>query len=147
MYEAVIPLLVAIVFDWWLGDPSWLPHPIVGFGKMIAFGEKHLNKGRCRLLKGALMALSLIALIFAAVWFLLFMLPPLGRAGVGALLIFFCLAGTTLKTNVRVDLVLAVTLRNCANRALSLTGTTRQTCIRNYICHIIFLLLLVYKFI
>lgn len=101
MYEAVIPLLVAIVFDWWLGDPSWLPHPIVGFGKMIAFGEKHLNKGRHRLLKGALMALSLIALIFAAVWFLLFILPPLGRVGVGALLIFFCLAGTTLIHEVR----------------------------------------------
>lgn len=101
MYEAVIPLLVAIIFDWWLGDPSWLPHPIVGFGKMIAFGEKHLNKGRHRLLKGALMALSLIALIFAAVWFLLFILPPLGRVGVGALLIFFCLAGTTLIREVR----------------------------------------------
>ncbi len=101
MYEAVIPLLVAIVFDWWLGDPSWLPHPIVGYGKMIAFGEKHLNKDRHRQLKGALMALFLIAAVFVGVWSLLFILPPYWRAGISTLLIFFCLAGTTLIREVR----------------------------------------------
>ena len=26
------------------GDPERLPHPIVWFGKMIAFGEKRLNR-------------------------------------------------------------------------------------------------------
>ena len=101
MYEAVIPLLVAIVFDWWLGDPSWLPHPIVGYGKMIAFGEKRLNKDRHRQLKGALMALFLIAAVFVGVWSLLFILPPYWRAGISTLLIFFCLAGTTLIREVR----------------------------------------------
>ena len=101
MYEAVIPLLVAIVFDWWLGDPSWLPHPIVGYGKMIAFGEKRLNRGRHRQLKGALMALFLIATVFVGVWSLLFILPPYWRAGISTLLIFFCLAGTTLIGEVR----------------------------------------------
>lgn len=101
MYEAVIPLLVAIVFDWWLGDPSWLPHPIVGYGKMIAFGEKRLNRGRHRQLKGALMALFLIAAVFVGVWSLLFILPPYWRAGISTLLIFFCLAGTTLIREVR----------------------------------------------
>ena len=101
MYEAVIPLLVAIVFDWWLGDPSWLPHPIVGYGKMIAFGEKRLNRGRHRQLKGALMALFLIATVFVGVWSLLFILPPYWRAGISTLLIFFCLAGTTLIREVR----------------------------------------------
>lgn len=40
----LIALLVALVLDWWLGDPAWLPHPIVGFGKVIAFGEHRLNK-------------------------------------------------------------------------------------------------------
>ena len=101
MYEAVIPLLVAIVFDWWLGDPSWLPHPIVGYGKMIAFGEKRLNRGRHRQLKGALMALFLIAAVFVGVWSLLFILPPYWRAGISTILIFFCLAGTTLIREVR----------------------------------------------
>ena len=101
MYEAVIPLLVAIVFDWWLGDPSLLPHPIVGYGKMIAFGEKRLNRGRHRQLKGALMALLLIATVFVGVWSLLFILPPYWRAGISTLLIFFCLAGTTLIREVR----------------------------------------------
>ncbi len=101
MYEALIPILAAIVLDWCLGDPVWLPHPIVGFGKMIAFGEKRLNKGRHRQLKGALMALFLIAAVFVGVWSLLFILPPYWRAGISTLLIFFCLAGTTLIREVR----------------------------------------------
>lgn len=101
MYEALIPILAAIVLDWCLGDPAWLPHPIVGFGKMIAFGEKYLNKGSHRQLKGALMAIFLIVFVFAVVSLLFFMLPPLARAGIGTVLIFFCLAGTTLIHEVR----------------------------------------------
>ena len=57
------------------------------------------------------------------------------------------LARTTLKTEIRVDLVLTIALSDSAYRALALTGTARQTCIRNYICHIVILLILVYDFI
>ena len=48
------------------------------------------------------------------------------------------LARTTLKTEVCIDLILAIALRNSTYRALTLAGTARQTCIRNYICHIIY---------
>jgi len=116
----ILPLLIGWFLDLLIGDPAQLPHPIVWFGKMIAFGERHLNKGRYRKLKGALMTLILIVLVFTATWFLrkaLYLLPslfgerlPVGAsAGMGtgvrllfdALIVFYCLAGTTLIREVR----------------------------------------------
>ena len=97
----ILPLLIGWLLDLLFGDPAWLPHPVVGFGKMIAFGEKHLNKGNHRKAKGAIMSIVLISIVFAFVWFLLSALPPLGRVGVGSLFIFYCLAGTTLIREVR----------------------------------------------
>ncbi len=102
--------LLALLFGWildlLLGDPAWLPHPVVGFGKMIAFGEHRLNKGTHRKLKGAVLAIGLILATFAATWLLLYAISklpsPLGEGlGVKLLLIFFCLAGTTLIREVR----------------------------------------------
>ena len=113
MYEIAVPLIVALALDWTLGDPIWLPHPIVWFGRMIAFGEHRLNKGRHRKLKGAVMAVALIVFAFAATW----LITPhgIGRLagqeqpvlmtyisyGLATLLIFYCLAGTTLIREVR----------------------------------------------
>ena len=37
---AILPLLLGWFLDLLIGDPAWLPHPVVGFGKMIAFGDK-----------------------------------------------------------------------------------------------------------
>lgn len=102
--------LLALLFGWildlLLGDPAWLPHPVVGFGKMIAFGEHRLNKGTHRKLKGAVLAIGLMLGTFAATWLLLYAISklpsPLGEGlGVRLLLIFFCLAGTTLIREVR----------------------------------------------
>ena len=102
--------LLALLFGWildlLLGDPAWLPHPVVGFGKMIAFGEHRLNKGTHRKLKGAVLAIGLILATFAATWLLLYAISklpsPLGVGlGVRLLLVFFCLAGTTLIREVR----------------------------------------------
>ena len=39
----ILPLLIGWLLDLLLGDPAWLPHPVVGFGRMIAFGEQRLN--------------------------------------------------------------------------------------------------------
>ena len=57
-----LPLLTAWLLDHWLGDPVWLPHPVVAFGKTISFCEHRLNKGNARFLKGAVMSLVLVAL-------------------------------------------------------------------------------------
>ena len=68
---------------------------------MIALGEHRLNRGSRRRLKGALTALFLIALVFAVTYALDAILPPSVRTGVDAVLVFFCLAGTTLIREVR----------------------------------------------
>ena len=40
-----LPLVAGVLLDKLLGDPLWLPHPVVGFGKLIAFFEHRLNHG------------------------------------------------------------------------------------------------------
>ena len=120
----VITLLIGWLLDLWLGDPAWLPHPVVGFGKMIASGELRLNKGSHRILKGALLAISLLLLVLGFVWMLrkilgyfalfiydgthqqVYQLPVfLWLFDITA--IFCCLAGTTLIREVR-EVFLAV---------------------------------------
>lgn len=102
-FVPILPLLLGWLLDKWLGDPQWLPHPIVGFGHLIAWGERHLNKGRWRVLKGGLMAASLVLFVFVVALFirvLLWMVPPAGVV-FDAICIFFCLSGTTLIREVR----------------------------------------------
>ena len=112
----LISTIAGWLLDILLGDPAWLPHPVVGFGKLIAAGERWLNRGRHRRLKGALMAFFLVASIFVVTVALLQALRLLGdKVGAGvwlrraaeAILIFFCLAGTTLVREVR-EVFLAV---------------------------------------
>ena len=100
----LLPLVAGWLLDLVLGDPSWLPHPVVAFGKMIAFFEHRLNKGKYRLFKGALMSVGLIVFVFAATWLLrrLFFTFHFSLFTLcDSIIIFFCLAGTTLIREVR----------------------------------------------
>lgn len=97
-------LLLGWVADMLLGDPLGLPHPIVGFGKVIAGGEKRLNRGVHKMLKGALFTLILILASYLLIYFLLRLtseIHPLLSVALSALIIFYCLAGKTLITEVR----------------------------------------------
>lgn len=99
-----LSLFIGWLLDLVLGDPAWLPHPVVGFGKIIAFGEKRLNKGSHRQLKGAVMAVFFIVLVFAVTRLVdkqLSMIHYQLSIAFEAILIFFCLAGTTLIREVR----------------------------------------------
>ncbi|MGO4888242.1 adenosylcobinamide-phosphate synthase CbiB [Anaerobacillus sp. MEB173] len=49
-----IAVFLALVIDRFIGDPKWLPHPVVGMGKLISFFEKRLNVGNFKKLKGVL---------------------------------------------------------------------------------------------
>ena len=102
--KALLVLLVGWIADLVMGDPERLPHPIVWFGKAIAWFERLLNKGRGRRVKGILMALLLIGTVYAAMFFLLRWVDSinvfLGLA-VKAVFVFYCLAGTTLIREVR----------------------------------------------
>ena len=100
-----IALLVGWLLDLVFGDPQRLPHPVVWFGRMISFAEHRLNKGAHRRLKGALTAISLILLVFAATFAIrygfLSLNAPLELSIFDAIIIFYCLAGTTLIREVR----------------------------------------------
>ena len=99
-----IALLIGWLLDLIFGDPVRLPHPIVWFGRMIAFGEKHLNRGPHRQLKGAVMAVSLIVGVFTITCLIHSYLSVLSSQFsliFDVLIIFYCLAGTTLIREVR----------------------------------------------
>lgn len=114
---------LCLFFAWLLdrrwGDPAGFLHPIVAFGRMIAFGERLLNRGRGRLLKGGLLAVSYMAIVFfstaLAILSLLFFFYYLFVVGdlfgivflflltitQYTIVLFYCLAGTTLIREVK----------------------------------------------
>lgn len=99
-----IAFLIGWMTDFVFGDPERLPHPIVWFGRMIAFGEKRLNRGQLRKLKGGLMAVGLILMVFGVSWLIRWWLMDLNIWFVwifDAIIVFYCLAGTTLIKEVR----------------------------------------------
>lgn len=99
-----LPLLTAWALDNWLGDPSWLPHPVVAFGKAISRAEHRFNKGEARAAKGALLSVILVAGVFGLTALLLHAISLVSfgvLAVVETILIFYCLAGTTLIREVR----------------------------------------------
>lgn len=104
----LLPLLMGWFLDLLLGDPASLPHPVVWFGKMISFGEHKLNRGSHRVAKGAVLAVSLIVMVFLMLWALKHIIH--GRVlwlVVDTVIVFYCLAGTTLIREVR-DVFLAL---------------------------------------
>ena len=98
----ILPLLLGWLLDFFLGDPSGLPHPVVWFGKMISWGEHRLNHGAHRMAKGAVMAVCYILLVFFVVWGLKRLIPNMILWLIlDTIIIFYCLAGTTLIREVR----------------------------------------------
>ena len=111
-----LSLLMGWVLDLIFGDPQRLPHPIVWFGKMISFGEHRLNKNLHRKLKGAVMSIVFIVGVFVVTWLARRIMGTVLRDTIfpenwiirtvpmilfDALIIFYCLAGTTLIREVR----------------------------------------------
>lgn len=95
----IIAVVGAYVLDLIFGDPVRLPHPIVYFGKAIAFFEKRMNKGDYRLLKGAISALLLIAMVyvlFVALMHWSELVSPILTAVITGFFFFFGLANKTL---------------------------------------------------
>lgn len=100
----ITAILIGWTADKLLGDPERLPHPVVLFGKLIAAGERRLNHGKHRRMKGAALAVTLIATTFGATAGLIAlagMASPALRTAVEAVMIFYCLAGTTLIKEVK----------------------------------------------
>lgn len=100
----LLPLLIGWTADKLFGDPRWLPHPVVAMGKIIAWGEKRLNKGNKRMMKGALFSIILILSSYLVLFFIIkgldYVNPYLSIA-FSSVVVFFCLAGKTLIDEVR----------------------------------------------
>ena len=69
--QTTLPFLWGWLGDRLLGDPENWPHPVVWFGKAIAYGEKHWNRGKDRILKGGLFATGLILGVYLLTYGLL----------------------------------------------------------------------------
>lgn len=95
---SIVPLLVAWGLDILLGDPAWLSHPVIWFGRAISICEHKFNRGSRRRYKGGVTAVVLIALTYLLTWWIIRLVSPYAWLDiiVSTVMIFFCLAGTTL---------------------------------------------------
>ena len=98
------PFIGGWLADRLLGDPEGWPHPVVGFGKVISLGEKTLNKGNDRAVKGGVMALILVAgtyLLCERILALAGYFHPIVASILSGIGVFYCLAGNTLVKEVK----------------------------------------------
>lgn len=76
----VVPLLAGYLLDLIYGDPEKLPHPVRFFGTLITLGEKKLNQGKYRFVKGMAMVLVLCSgtflFFYGCIHFLLTYMVP-----------------------------------------------------------------------
>ncbi|WP_416148840.1 adenosylcobinamide-phosphate synthase CbiB [Salipaludibacillus sp. HK11] len=75
----VMIIVAAIILDLLIGDPKWLPHPVIGFGKLITFMEKKLNRGSSRQKKrqGVLLLTVVVGIAFASTFAIIYFLYQL----------------------------------------------------------------------
>jgi adenosylcobinamide-phosphate synthase len=82
-YEWILFIIIlALCVDMLMGDPRWLPHPVVMMGRYISGFEARFNKGTDlnRQWKGLLLLCSLLGAVFILTWGILFfayMLHPI----------------------------------------------------------------------
>lgn len=130
--DILLPLVIGWLLDLAFGDPQKLPHLVVYMGKWIAFFEKHLNKGRHRLLKGALFSTASTIAVFAICQGVLELLAVLVADNttlriavvlLKSILVFFCLAGHTLRREVEmVFMAVDISLANGRKQVARIVG-------------------------
>ncbi|SFC07106.1 adenosylcobinamide-phosphate synthase [Spirosoma endophyticum] len=97
----VLPLVIGYVLDLLIGDPENWPHPVRVFGTLIANGERLLNQGTVRFLKGALLTVGLcigIYLFFATLNRLILSIHPWLYIAMNGVWIWYGLANKGLIT-------------------------------------------------
>ena len=79
MPAAVILVAFAILIDLLVGDPRWLPHPVVIIGRMISSYERLWNRGtaRQRKLSGAFLTVTVVGGVWWVSWLFLLVLARL----------------------------------------------------------------------
>lgn len=101
-------LVAAFLLDLAVGDPRWLPHPVVLMGRVVSSGERILHSGRPRsdLLCGMILSLVLVTLSASTAWAMisLFQRLPLWLSFIATA----ALASTTLATRGLLDAVKSI---------------------------------------
>lgn len=94
-----VPLIIGYLLDLIFGDPRKLPHPIVAFGNIIGWCERHFNKGGHKKRNGCLIAiilplstLFLGGLLAWGSW----ILHPFAYYGIASVFVFYGLANHSL---------------------------------------------------
>ncbi len=94
-------LLAAYILDIVLGDPRWLPHPVILMGKAISFFEPVFRRFiKLEFVAGLLFALILIFATWAASFWIVkiaWLFHPFAGIAAEVVLIFFCLSARTLE--------------------------------------------------
>lgn len=93
-----LALILGFVCDLIFGDPYRMPHPVRLFGRSIHFFEKHVNRGKYRVLKGILSVLVLIVSTYIAFYTLTTFIAsyPIVNLTVTTIFVFFGLANRML---------------------------------------------------
>ena len=89
MESQLVILFLALVLDWFSGDPDWLwgkvPHPVALFGRLISMGEERLYRADAsasrQLKSGAILISALLIGSLVTGWLLTELLGGLGIIG------------------------------------------------------------------
>jgi adenosylcobinamide-phosphate synthase len=116
-------LIGAFILDLAVGDPRWLPHPVVLMGKVTSYGEQRLINGNARrdFLAGMVLSLLLVALSAGAAWALIVSLRKLHPSL--SFITTAALASTTVATR---ELLAAVKLIEAPLREGNLAGAREK---------------------
>lgn len=90
----------AFLLDLLIGDPRWLPHPVVGMGRWIAFLEKRWNRGSARRMKGIALTVVTVGLVYGICFLIVKMfygIHPFAGMLLEMYLIFTTIAAKSLK--------------------------------------------------
>ncbi len=95
---SVLILFVGFALDAAIGDPYHWPHPIKWFGNAIHYGETKLNNGSRRQIKGAMLTLLLVSMVYVLFWAMFAVIKPYTWVYfvVSIVFVFFGLANRTL---------------------------------------------------
>lgn len=66
--EVLFLLAGAIVLDWLIGDPRWLPHPVIFIGRWISYWERRLLPRQAKRRNGILLMFIVTLSSLALVW-------------------------------------------------------------------------------
>jgi adenosylcobinamide-phosphate synthase len=98
--RAALLVFAALVLDWLLGDPRWLPHPVVAVGRLVTALERQLRRlVTNERAAGVILLVLTVGITGGTAWLLVLgagLVHPVAGFAVEALLGWTCLAARSL---------------------------------------------------